>query len=152
MNKTRTKSVPNHIGKPGTGFPNVVLWDLKLNGDINENHKGGNATTVLKHRLTLRGATLVQLENVGSIINRLEKDDKIFVVRSQSWIKAIRLNPSADIGQNPFEEHAVPATPSARTEFNLDQYRDWPLEKRLELATALIGSAYSDVAKLKGIL
>ena len=115
-----------------------------------------------------------QISNLTRTFANLKETGKITAVSKGKRSKIIRLRPGisdAELGVNPFPsdnvlaaaaklEEKKPSLDVARntadvvTDFAplLEPYRDWPGEKRIELATALMASVYRDITRVKNIL
>jgi len=150
----------NHVGKPS--FRDYVLWDLKLRGDINENHKGGNAMVVLKERMILHGAPKKQTENLAAVVTQLVSVGKIKKLADGRRVKALRLTASAKMGENPYPPDSSPHLPAVIEQPSTDlvpdyktlaePFRHLSTEERMALATALMSTVYEDIASVKTIL
>lgn len=148
-------------------FREHILWTLLLDGDINENHKDGNAMATLRERLLKRGVEPKKVESLGSVLAQLGKANMVYRKSDSRRVKIIRLvnkdigndNPFADtpaaaevVHHRPEPDHIVELNQPAVAESLMNGYAAWPAEKKMRLAAELMTSAYQDIAKVKAAL
>lgn len=156
-------------GEPS--FRSYVLWDLKLRGNINENHNGGNALETLRDRLKAHGAPVEKAHNLSTVVAQLHNAGKIHRVTKGRRTHIIRLRPDVDLPVNPYGDHSK-ALATRQTVVDVDAvedvadaellpvedqslmngHRDWPISKRLQLIAELSQSVHEDIEKAKASL
>ena len=132
-----------------------ILWALAIGGDINENHRGGNASKTFNARLKDLGVKIdskdvynrmYSMENRGWI-ERLTKDNKCYAIR-------LKINPD-EVGSNPFEGKLVNFDPGTALALNGNGKSSHPvvpaeiaqltIRERLEIATAIISGIRTEL-------
>jgi hypothetical protein len=131
-----------------------ALWDLKLRGDVNENHAGGNASRALFNRVIENGGrdAFRTFEQFGSTLNNLASAKKITKLSKDGKSYAIRLTCPADLmPENPFEMSTdlVPYTSDNGPSGEFLFVRAWPISKRLELIAFTSQSVQDDMQAFK---
>lgn len=146
------------MAKPMGETTRAILWDLSIRGDINENHKDGDAKDTLGKRISTHGIPM-PLPDFASKLNYLESKGQIEVLRQGSRIKAIRLkrkqlddvaNPFPDVVQAPQLELVEPtAAPVVTMPADL---RARPIADRLAIIRDLSASVDEDLQLVSNAL
>lgn len=138
-----------------------IIWAIAEEGDINENHAGGNATKELQRRLQARGVILT----AGDLYNRLHQLDKMdWVTRVTKDHKcyALRLNIDPQLaGDNPYggnnnygkfsiKESTYVNGNGHQKDADKTQadYSQMTIRDRLDLAMELLTSVKADLARI----
>lgn len=142
----------------------AILWTLKLDGDVNENHQNGNATVVLRERVMRRASGILSEEDFANRFIYMKKVGMVYTMPKggKRPAKVIRLAGEFDENEypNPFPEEVyrpelverttnlpVPAEGSL-----MNGQREWPIKKRLQLIAELSRSIDEDMDKVRAAL
>jgi hypothetical protein len=130
-----------------------ILWDLKLRGDVNENHAGGNASRTLFDRIIENGGRdgFQTFSQFCSTLNNLSVNGRIKRLSRgpRSYRITLQCDPSA-VSDNPFVgTDLVPYTPDNEPSGEFSFVRAWPVSKRLELIAFASQSVQEDMHAFK---
>jgi hypothetical protein len=148
--KTRTGSRYNVT--PG------IVWALKLQGDINETHAGGDALHALIERLAENGIALERKVVLAAVI-RLKKAGVLKVLSQGQRKYAIRLNERAldVLPPNPFEDAKPKKQRKSMVALELEEpavdlsngHGELSITQRLQLIEELCVSVREDMEQYK---
>lgn len=134
----------------------LIVWDLKINGDVNENYEGGNAARTVYERIvaTPQGAKgFSDIREFGTALKSLADRGDVKRIAKTRRTYNIRLTTNDDhLPPNPYmSKDLVPYTPD-NTPTLLGEIRDWPLSKRALLLTELSASIAEDMHAFKTVV
>lgn len=140
------------VAKRGPLPPNqaAIVWALKLGGDINETHKGGNAARALFDRITEQGFVYRTYKNFNNSIYILKTKGIVQRIQKGTQTYALRLLDDSQMGDNPFVGKAL--VPFVEPETLLGDMRSWPITKRCQLMRELSDSIAIDMNAYKGVV
>lgn len=142
----------------GNGVEAMIVWELRLRGDVNETHQGGNASDVLFHRLKAQGYPR-SFQSFSTAVSNLTKTGQLKVLKHATVRHAIRLGTINEWPPNPFENMKPPKstmidlTVEPPTASLLNGHADLSITQRLQLIEELCASVRSDMEQYKsGVL
>jgi hypothetical protein len=133
----------------------TVLWDLKLHGDINETHQGGNAKEFQKQRLADLGMAVTDSAYNQAIV-KLRNQGLIKTVKQGLTVHAIRLGKVPNWPPNPFENakpkkqrRSMVALELEEPAVDLNGHGELSITQRLQLIEELCVSVREDMEQYK---